>query len=149
MTRGFTSRELAGVNGDGGGFHDLSFAKYAAHFCKVTLLLGVRTSRRIEQMLAALVGVPSLRLAVLATPQTRLRDGFTRTIELAAPMIGAQQILANELPGDFGLAARALASWMARANWASTPLEARLGACRSWRSSTAGGLRPSPSRRCC
>lgn len=84
------------------------------------------TRRRIEQMLAALVGVTSLRLAVLATPQTRLRDGFTRTIELAAPMIGAPQIHANELPGEFGTAARALASWMARVNWASTPLEARL-----------------------
>ena len=84
------------------------------------------TRRNIEQMLAALVAVPGLRLAVMATPGTRLRDGFTRTIELAAPMIGAQQIHANELPGEFGAAARALASWMARANWASTPLEARL-----------------------
>jgi tetratricopeptide (TPR) repeat protein len=84
------------------------------------------TRRRIEQMIAALVSVPSLRLAVLATPQTRLRDGFTRTIELAAPMIGAPQIHANELPGEFGAAARALASWMTRTNWASTPLEARL-----------------------
>ena len=84
------------------------------------------TRRHIEQMLAALVGVRSLRLAVLATPGTRLRHGFTRTIELAAPMIGAQQIHANELPGEFGAAARALASWMAKVDWASTPLEARL-----------------------
>ena len=84
------------------------------------------TRRRIEQMLAELVGVPALRLAVLTTPQTRLRDGFTRTIELAAPMIGAPQIHATKLPGEFGAAARALASWMARVNWASTPLEARL-----------------------
>lgn len=82
--------------------------------------------RHIEQMLAALVGVPALRLAVLATPGTRLRDGFARTIELAAPMIGASQIHASELPGEFGAAARALASWMAKADWASTPLEARL-----------------------
>lgn len=84
------------------------------------------TRRHIEQMLATLVRVPSLRLAVLATPGTRLRDGFTRTVELTAPMIGAPQIHADELPGEFGAAARALASWMARANWASTPLEARL-----------------------
>lgn len=84
------------------------------------------TRRHVEQMLAALVGVPSLRLAVLATTGTRLRDGFTRTIELAAPMIGAQQIHANELPGEFGIAASALATWMAKSDWASTPLEARL-----------------------
>ena len=84
------------------------------------------TRRHIEQMLAALVRVPSLRLAVLATPGTRLRDGFTRTVELTAPMIGAAQIQANDLPGEFGAAARTLASWMARSGWASTPLEARL-----------------------
>lgn len=84
------------------------------------------TRRHVEQMLAALVGVASLRLAVLATTGTRLRDGFTRTIELAAPMIGAQQIHANELPGEFGVAASALATWMVKSDWASTPLEARL-----------------------
>jgi tetratricopeptide (TPR) repeat protein len=84
------------------------------------------TRRHIEQMLDVLVSVTSLRVAVLATPGTRLRDGFTRTIELAAPKIGALQINANELPGEFGAAARVLASWMAKADWASTPLEARL-----------------------
>jgi tetratricopeptide (TPR) repeat protein len=84
------------------------------------------TRLQIEQMLAVLVRVPSLRLAVLATSGTRLRDGFTRTVELTAPMIGASQIQANDLPGELGAAARALASWMARSGWASTPLEARL-----------------------
>jgi tetratricopeptide (TPR) repeat protein len=84
------------------------------------------TRRHIEQMLAVLVSVTSLRVAVLATPGTRLRDGFTRTVELAAPKIGALQINASDLPGEFGAAARVLASWMAKTDWASTPLEARL-----------------------
>ncbi|HEX4416264.1 MAG TPA: hypothetical protein VH165_00120 [Kofleriaceae bacterium] len=84
------------------------------------------TRRRIEQMLAALVNVPALRLAVLATRGTRLRDGFTRSLELTASKIGAAQISASELPDEFAAAARLLAGWMAKAAWASTPLEARL-----------------------
>jgi tetratricopeptide (TPR) repeat protein len=84
------------------------------------------TLDRIEQMLAELVGVPSLRMAVLATPRIRLREQFTRIIDLVVPRIGAQQIHANELPEEFGAAARTLSSWMAQHHWASTPLEARL-----------------------
>ena len=84
------------------------------------------TRQHIEQMLEVLVGVAPLRIAVVATPGTRLRDGFTRTLQLDAPMIGPQHIHADQLPGDFGAAARALATWMARTSWASTPLEARL-----------------------
>jgi hypothetical protein len=84
------------------------------------------TRDRIEQMLAVLVNVPPLRMAVLATPGTRLRDSFTKTMELFAPKIGAPQINANALPGEFGAAAHALAMWMARTGWASTPVEARL-----------------------
>jgi tetratricopeptide (TPR) repeat protein len=84
------------------------------------------TRDRVEKMLAVLVNVPSLRVAVLATPGTRLRDGFTTKMELVAPRIGAPQIHANELPGEFGAAAHALASWMNRTGWASTPVEARL-----------------------
>lgn len=84
------------------------------------------TRRRIEQMLSVLLNTSSLRVAVLATYHTRLREGFTRELKLAAPKIGAQQIDATQLPGDFGAAASALAAWMATTGWASTPLEARL-----------------------
>lgn len=84
------------------------------------------TRRHIEQMLKVLAGVTPLRLAAVATPGTRLRDGFARTLELEAPIIGPQQIHADMLPGDFGAAARALALWMTKTNLASTPLEVRL-----------------------
>jgi tetratricopeptide (TPR) repeat protein len=84
------------------------------------------TRRVIEQMLSELVGIPSLRVAALATPGTRLRDGFHRTLHLAAPKIGASQINANQLTDELRVAASRLAGWMAKTNWSSTPLEARL-----------------------
>lgn len=84
------------------------------------------TRHRIERMLIELVNVPSLRLAVLATPDTRLRAGFTRTVEMEAPRIGAPQIRAEDLPEEFAAAANALRGWMEKTKWASTPLEARL-----------------------
>lgn len=84
------------------------------------------TRQRLEQLLTAVISVPTLRVAVLATPGTRLRDRFTMTVELTAPQIAAPQIRASDLPGDFGAAARALAGWMASSGWVSTPLEARL-----------------------
>jgi tetratricopeptide (TPR) repeat protein len=84
------------------------------------------TRRRIEQMLAVLLQMRPLCVAVLATRHTRLREEFTRELELTAPRIGAAQIDASQLPGDFGAAAKELATWMARTGWASTPLEARL-----------------------
>jgi tetratricopeptide (TPR) repeat protein len=85
------------------------------------------TRTRIEQMVSTLMSVPSLRMAVVATPETRLRSSFTRVYQLASPKIGAQNLLADELPGGFAPAARQLASWMSkRPDWASTPLEARL-----------------------
>ena len=85
------------------------------------------TRLRIEQMLGALVDVAPLRLAVMATPETRLRKKpFTRALELTAPKIGAAQIQPDQLHGELAQAAGALATWMAKVGWASTPLEARL-----------------------
>jgi tetratricopeptide (TPR) repeat protein len=85
------------------------------------------TRTRIEQMVSTLMSVPSLRMAVVATPETRLRDHFTQRHQLGSPKIGAPQILAHQLPGDFAAAAQELAGWMnQRSDRASTPLEARL-----------------------
>lgn len=84
------------------------------------------TQRSIEQMVEVLVAVPSLRLAVISTPTTRLRAKLSNTFELAAPVIGAQQIHANDAPEELRVAANELQSWMASTDWASTPLEARL-----------------------
>lgn len=81
---------------------------------------------RIERWLAELLKVAPLRLAVLATPDTRLRGEYTRSLRLEQPMIGAQQILMDGLPDELAQAARVVRGWMEKHDWASTPIEARL-----------------------
>jgi hypothetical protein len=84
------------------------------------------TRQHIERMLGVLVSLPALRVAVIASPQTRLRDGFTRQLALPLQQVGAAQIRADQLPDQFAVAARALAEAMARHNWACSPLQVRL-----------------------
>jgi tetratricopeptide (TPR) repeat protein len=84
------------------------------------------TRDRLGLLLDALTEAPNLPLAVVALPRSRLSSKFTSTYHLDAPLIGAQQIRADELPDKFESAARELASWMAKEKRESTPLEVRL-----------------------